>query len=227
MALGDLRAYTRTMVDDATEPYLWPDADVDRRLNNAVREACLRARLLRADADTDPRRCLIAVKAGQALVPFPASVLVPRSVSLADGAHTLRLMASTDMDKVEPGWDAGRVQSGRPEYAVMDMAQRVLRLWPTPDADMSLRLRVWRVPDDTEIMEQDGDEPVVVLPDPEELCHWAAYECFMVRDAETFDANAAAEHLQMFTARFGARPTLHDMARWADSPPRVRDAHMF
>jgi len=73
----------------------------------------------------------------------------------------------------------------------------------------------------------DSDEPVIALPDPEELCHWAAYECYMVKDAETLDAAAAATELALFEQRFGSRPSLHDMARWADSPPRVRHAHLF
>lgn len=227
MNRGELRAATRTVLDDATAPYLWPDEDINRRLNNAVREACLRARLLRADADSDPDQCLLSVAKDTVMVALDPTILVVRSASLSDGARPLRMSSSDDMDKLEPGWDAGRGETGTPQYAVMDIAQKVLRLWPKPAADVTVQLRVWRVPTEDEQMTQDKDTPAVILPDAEELCHWAAYECYMVADSETFNANAAAEHLQMFTHRFGQRPNLHEMARWADTPPRVRHAHMF
>lgn len=227
MNLGELCAATRTMLDDLVEPYLWPTADIQRRLNNAVREACLRARLLRVNADTNPKRCMVSVAAGSKLIHFDPTILVVRGATVASAAQPLRLASTDDMDAMEPGWDAGRACSGNPRVAVMDIAQKTLQLWPTPAANITLRLRVWCVPAKHEQMHVRDDEPAVALPDAEELCHWAAHECYMVRDAETFDPQAAAEHLQVFTARFGERPSLHEMARWADTPPRVRLAHMF
>ncbi|MDN5939264.1 MAG: hypothetical protein L0H83_11455 [Salinisphaera sp.] len=228
MELLDLRSATRAMLDDSEEPHLWPDEDIDRRLNNAVREACLRARLLRSDAESDPDVCSVPVTAGQSRIELDPSIMAVRSASLADGANTLRIVASTDMDRFEPGWDAGRLESGMPFYLVVDMGPNAARLWPTPDADATLRLRVWRMPTDLELMEGDSDEPVITLPDPEELCHWAAYECYMVTDSQTYDADAAGTHLQLFEARFGKRPNLHEMSRWADAPsPRARHTQYF
>jgi hypothetical protein len=228
MDLAGLRATTRTLLDDATGPYLWPDEDIDRRLNNAVREACLRARLLRADAESDPKLCLLTVKPESGgRVPFDASILVIRTGSLSDGSHPLRMMSSDDMDRQEPGWDSGRQCTGRPCYIVVDLGQKILRLWPAPDTTVTLRLRAWRVPTENEWMSDGSDEPVIIIPDPEELCHWAAHECYLVKDAELFDADAAARHLGLFEQRFGTRPSLHEMARWADRPPRVRRAQMF
>lgn len=76
-------------------------------------------------------------------------------------------------------------------------------------------------------MVQDDDEPVIQLPDVEELKHWAAYEALLTKDGESPDMNRATMHLQMFEQRFGARPSLHEMARWADSPPRIRRSTLF
>lgn len=227
--LSELRAATRAILDDATEPYLWPDDDIDRRLNNAVREACIRARLLRVDADGDPERCLLAVDAGSIRVPLDPSILGIRSASLSDGAHTLRIVSTTDLDRLEPGWDAGNAESASsPYYLVVDVEQNAVRLWPTPDQDLTLRLRAWRLPSDLEQMEGDSDTPALSIPDLEELCHWAAYECYMLTDSQTYDPQAAAAHLELFERRFGKRPNLHEMARWADSPsPRVRPVVMF
>lgn len=228
MNLGELTAAARELLDDKEKPYLWPDADITRRANNAVREACIRARLLRHDADTDPTRCALAVTAAAGpMVAFDPSILALRSVSVADATHPLQLAGSHDMDRYEPGWDTTAGQSGEPSHAVMDLGQKTLRLWPTPTQDIALRLRVWRVPVASEQMVAPGDEPAIVLPDPEELVHWICYECYLVKDADNFDPDAGARHLAQFRGRFGKRPTLHDMSRWADTPPRRREGHFF
>lgn len=227
MTLAELRAATRTMLGDDTPQYLWPDPDIDRRLNNAVREACLRARLLKDDAvNPKSKVCRIAFGPGQVLVPHAPEILVVRSAIIPGCSHKLWALTAESMDRQEPLWETSG-ETGPPRYMVMDLVQKTLRLYPTPDAAGLLNLRVWRMPNAAEMLEDDADEPVVVLPDPEELCHWAAYECYMVNDSETFNKDAAAAHLQLFESRFGARPSLHEMARWADSPPRVRHAHMF
>lgn len=211
------------MLDDAAKPYLWPDDELTRYLNNAVREAAIRARLLHDDADSRPVICRIQIDpAAGGRVRFHESILAIRSGSLEGAAHKLHAMASYDMDKREPGWDVGRDEHGTPHYIVMDLAQKTLLLWPRPDAPAVLRLRVWRIPHGTELMKCDGDTPALILPDPEELRHWAAHEAYLKKDPEAFNPNASNTHLAIFEQRFGARPSLHEMARWADAPPRVR-----
>jgi len=226
MNLSELRNATRTMVNDQAEPYRWPDEDIDRRLNNAVREACIRARLLKDDADSLPKLCSIDYTAGQKTVTYASEILVVRNGAIYCMVDKLWALSAESMDKVAPGWDS-TLQPSVPTYLVVDLSQKRLRLVPTPDTAGTLKLRVWRMPLDSELMVDDSDEPVIALPDPEELCHWAAYECYMVKDAETLDSAAAATELALFEQRFGSRPSLHDMARWADSPPRVRHAHLF
>lgn len=226
MDLSELRAATRVMINDEAAPYRWPDPDIDRRLNNAVREACIRARLLKDDADSLPALCSIDFTAGQKIVPYAPQILAVRSGAIVGGVCKLRALSAESMDREVPGWDS-TLQAGTPQYMVMDLAQKRIRLVPTPDVAGTLTMRVWRSPLEGDLMTGDTDEPVIALPDPEELCHWAAYECYLVKDAETLDTNAASEHLALFEQRFGSRPSLHEMARWADSPPRVRHAHMF
>jgi len=226
--LGDLRASLRTMLDDDTEPFLWPDLELTRYLNNAVREASLRARLLRGDATSDPDLCVIAVDpATNGRIQHDPAILVVRSGTLDNGTHKLWAMSSYDMDRVEPGWDAGRQETSTPRFMVMDLQQKTIQLWPRPADAVTLHLRVWRLPLDTELMVEDDDEPVIQLPDPEELRHWAAHEAYLKRDADANAEDASGTHLSLFEQRFGLRPSNHEMARWADSPPRVRRAHIF
>lgn len=225
MNLGELRASLREMLGDDTPRYLWSNDTLDRFLNNAVREVCIRARLLKDDADSLPKLCLLNFDGGQTRIKHAPEILVVRSGTIDGQCHKLWALTAESLDRREPGWDASG-ETGTPRYVVMDLAQKTLRLFPTPDVAGVLRLRVWRVPLATELMTE-KKEPVVVLPDPEELRHWAAHEAYLVKDSETFDPSRSVEHLALFEQRFGSRPTLHEMARWADSPPRVRYARMF
>lgn len=226
MRLDELRASLREMLNDITEPQLWTDDTLDRYLNNAVREACIRARLLKEDADSLPELCEINFDAGQARIKHAAEILVIRSGTIVGQCQKLWALTAESMDRREPEWDSTS-EPGTPRYLVMDLAQKAVRLYPTPDTAGVLRLRVWRMPLASELMVKDADVPVITLPDAEELRHWAAHEAYLVKDPDTNDAARSANHLALFEQRFGSRPSLHDMARWADSPPRVRLANMF
>src|SRR5574337_387638 len=52
MNTGELLQACREMLNDLAPPYGWDDAQLVRYLNNAVGEACLRARLLKDDVST-------------------------------------------------------------------------------------------------------------------------------------------------------------------------------
>lgn len=227
MNLGELRCALRELLNDVVQPTLWSDEQLNRYLNNAVREACLRARLLKDDADSLPRLCRFSVTAGQPFIKLAPEVLVVRSGALDSEALKLWAVTSDSLDRYLPMWESRYMQPGTPGFMVMDLAQKTLRLVPTPTASDTLRLRVWRAPLEKELMVQDGDEPVIQLPDIEELKHWAAHEAYLKKDGESADANRAATHLALFEQRFGSRPSLHEMARWADSPPRIRKTTMF
>lgn len=227
MNLGDLRAVVREMLDDQSEPYLWSDETLNRYLNNAVREACIRARLLKDDADSMPSLCQYPVTAGQPIIKLKREILVVRTGMLDGSCHKLWALTGESMDRHCPTWQSTTQQPGTPQYMVMDLAQKTLRLYPTADVSGLLRIRAWRMPLDKELMATDAAEPVIALPDPEEFKHWVAHEAYLKKDSETFDATRSSTHLALFEQRFGSRPTLHDMARWADSPARVRHAVTF
>lgn len=232
MNAKELLRALREMLDDETEPYLWEDDSLMRKLNNAVREACLRARLLKDDEASCPELCRIPVTAGQPVVKYHRDILVVRHGRLASQPtfdEKLWALTADSMDKYWPAWQDSTNGACMPGFMVMDLAQKTLRLVSTPSANDTLFLRVWRMPRQREHLSLSNPDkrPVIELPDPEELCHWAAYEAYMKHDADTEDKSAAADHLAMFESRFGKRPTLHEMARWADSPPRIRRAVFF
>lgn len=220
MELGELRAICRgpEVLDDEVAPFLWDDPSVNRWINNAVREACIRGRLLKGDADTTPSLCSIPVTTPIADYQLQPEINGVRSAILYDDTAKLILITSAGMDKIEPRWDSGTATASNPKYLVMDTAQNSVRLYPPPVANTTLRLRVWRSPLDVELMEDDYDEPCVNLLAPEELKHWVGYEAFGSKDSEMKDEERAAAHLALFVAMFGPRPSQHAMSRWADSP---------
>lgn len=228
MKLVDFLLVIREMLDDEVEPQLWSDDTLTRYLNNAVREACIRARLLKVDAVGDPATCVIPIDpiAGGRLK-FDSSILVPRNGSIVGATHKLHAVASYDMDKIHPGWDEAREEAGTPHFMVLDLAQKSIQLWPKPDRVMTLHLRAWRVPRGDELLVDDDDEPVIDIPDIEELRHWVAHEAYLKKDADANAEDSSGTHLSLFEQRFGTRPSLMEMARWADSPPRVRHVQTF
>lgn len=227
MKLKELRAVVRDVLNDKVEPFLWSDDTLNRYLNNAVREACIRARLLKDDALTNPALCQISVAAGQPMVKLRPEILVPRSGQMSNCIEKLWAVTSESMDRREPAWDSTYASPGEPKFMVMDLARGWIRLYPTPVCAGTLNLRVWRRVLDKELMIKEDDEPVINIPDVEELKHWALYEAYLMKDGESPDEERADNHLQIFESRFGSRPSLHEMARWADSPPRIRHTTMF
>lgn len=229
MTTEQLLQACRQLLNDEAEQYLWEDAQLVRHLNNAVGEACLRARLLKDDATTRPELCIYPVIAGETLIRLRPEVIVVRSGRLVGQPHKLWALTSKSMDRLHCNWEDESQNPDTPQHLVMDVAQKTLRLWPTPAVNGELHLRVWRMPLAREALcvdKLDGT-PVVDIPNIEDLKHWVAHEAYLTKDSEIYNPKASAEHLALFEARFGPRPTIHDMARWADSPPRVRYAAMY
>lgn len=229
MNLEDLIGHVRRDLDDMATPYLYSDEELTGWLNQAVLEAAIRARLLKDDARTNPTLCVLAVTAGEPDVTISPDIFVVRAASIAGAARNLLRYTTKTMDRLEPGWDLHTPADiqGTPKYLVMDVSQGLVRLHPPPDADGELHLRVWRKPLEDEIMEVPDDEPVVRISDTEMLKHWALRCAYLVKDSELFDPERAKDQEGIFEARFGRRPTEHEMQRWLDNPPTEPRGHYF
>lgn len=226
MNLETLIGHVRRDLDDTAQPPLYTDEEITAWLNQAVLEAAIRARLIKDDAISNPTLCVVAVTAGDPVVTLPPEVFVVRQAALVGAARALWRVTAKTLDRLERGWSQRDLQAP-PQYLVMDLAQGEARLWPTPDADGELHLRVWRKPLEEEQMEQPSDEPAVRITDPLALKDWALRCAYLVKDSELYDPARAQEHEGIFEARFGPRPTEHAMQRWLDSPPTAPRGHFF
>lgn len=215
MELSQLREAVRQALDDTSDPPLYEDAELDRFANNAVAEACLRARLKQDDHSPLTR---IALVAGTARYPLNPCIFAVRAVHVTGRKHPIVRTTAHRLDALVPGWSHEAQTAGVPEYAVFDVQQKTLTLHPPPATDGTLYLRVWRQPSETELMEDDGDEPAVLLTSPETLKHWVLHEAYLKKDSELYDADKAATHLGLFADRYGERPNEHTLTLWSTQP---------
>lgn len=222
MNLGELLAAVRDTLDDNSSPPLYSDEELTRYLNNAVREACLRARLLQDDSGD---ACRVPMLAGVTRYDLEPEVLVVRAVHITGRREPLLRTTAARLDRIAPGWSHETQLPGTPQYAIFDVQQKTLTLHRPPIGDGTIYLRVWRQPSVAEQLEQPDDEPVLRLTDPESLKHWALAEAYLKKDGELYDPEKAATHDGIFTARFGPRPDEHTLTLWSTQPitgPRNR-----
>lgn len=220
MTLAELIRRVRREANDLVEPYFWSDEDVAAWLNDAVSEACIRARLIHESQDASV--CQIAVTAGQAVYPLHPALYEITHLSLraADGAHlgVLPIHSTEMLDAGRPGW---RDETGRPLCAIQ--SDTGLRLVPTPDQDATLKLEGYRTPlVEMALADADTDEPEINREHHRHLTQWALHRGFAVPDMESFDPSRSDRAESAFTVYFGIRPNA-DLRRITreDVPHRV------
>lgn len=221
--LEELLVDVREELDDEVPQYLWSDPALTRYLNEAVKEAAIRTRCLVESGNA--ALCQIAITAGQAEYAIDASVVIIRRAALASCLdRPLLRTTGVNLDRACRHW---QTEAGRPEYLLRDQQMASIRLSPIPDADDTLNMTLWRVPTDIEVMEAGDDEPVIPAIHHEHLKHWACFRALNRRDAELGSPADAANHLALFEAYYGPRPTARELQQLAiDVLPSV-EAHWF
>lgn len=229
MNLENLILLCRRDLDDIAQPYLYTDEELTGWLNQAVLEATIRARLLKDDAKTNPDLCKVPVVAGIADITLDPAIFVVRHAFIEGARDPLFRVTARNLDRLERGWDQRDPDecAGDPKYLVMDVSQRLARLYPPPAEAGELHMRVWRKPMDSELLETPQDEPCIAISDHTDLKDWALRCAYLVKDSELYDDKRAAMHEGIFEARFGPRPDEHALQRWLDNPPSEPRGHFF
>lgn len=208
----------RERAEDTERPYLWSDDTLMRYGGEAERQACIRAHLLRDSSTTSI--CEIAVAASATSVTISPLVLEVLKATIDGKAQPLVVTTADQMDEDDEQWESRG--DADPTHLVIERIGAGLkgRLYPTPVAAVTLRLRVIRLPLKTAYT--DGDEtPEVPVQCHEQLVDWMLYLGYLKTDAETFDKNAAADAAARFTASFGALPDVNVRRKQADKRPAV------
>lgn len=201
MTLAELIARYRILSGDRAEPYLVGDADVTTFINDAVRQACIRARLIHESAN--PIVCAIDVSAGVAAYPLAASLYEIDHLSFVADTETRRVplkLASPEwMDDHVADW---RSAEGAPRYALQNDDH--IRLVPRPDADGTLQLEGYRMP--LAPLALPDDAPEIHAAHHPHLVDWVLHQVFSTPDSEYFDPERADAAEARFTRYFGPMP---------------------
>lgn len=222
MTLDDLLARLRDTahLDDAVEEYQFSDEDCIAALNDAVRQAAIRKRLVldRTTAEV----CSYAVDVNGSSVTLHKRVLAIRSARWSESDCPLTLTTLKVMDKDQPDWPSS--DAGTPTHVIVDAQSGGLVLWPSTDTAGTLSLAVWRAPLDTEMLEGGQDEPIIDEVFHEDLLDWAMAVLYRGRDGERSDLQRAADAEARFTEKFGRLPSAHEIKCWAIAPVRGQRA---
>lgn len=223
MTLEQLRALARDWLDDDVSPPLWPDERIDQYLNEAVREAAVRARLLLDSATASV--CQIALVVDQAAYTLdPSVIVVRRAATDLDPQHPLERVLFHALDEVRPHW---RTDKGRPRYLVQDLQRGSLTVSPIPTEVDVLRLVVMRYPIASELMTAPTHVPPIGAQYHESLCHWVLWRALMKRDVEQYSPKDAETHYGLFEATFGKKVTAQQLQLLAIDPGGSTTSYFF
>ena len=201
--LADLRGITRERLNDLGKSRpRWSDDAINRGLNEAEQQACLRARLL---FDQVSAITVLPILANTPLYLLNPSIFDLDSVRDATTGERLSLAYEDQLYMQSSRWRTLTGTAAR-EYVtqVLPNERLQLLLTPIPSAVTTLQLAVYRTP--IYAMEDDADEPEIAPRHHDGLVAWACYRCLSIRDVDGYDPVKAAEHQADFIKEFGILP---------------------
>ncbi len=217
MDLGELVTKFRERADDtAGPPYRWSDPEVYGYLNEAEREASIRAKLIRDQSTASI--CEITVTSASKVYPKSDKIIAIESAYLTDAYGVNYILYRTDWDWVRdnhPNWPT--YTPGIPTILVED--DKVVTLINPPDRDFTLTLDVYRLP--VGDMEVTVDEPEIALMHQDGLVDWAEHRAYLKRDPDTYDPAKSDRALSTFVRRFGIREDANVMRKHRQRRPNV------
>lgn len=215
MNLGELVQAFRSRSDDVAEPTLWTDAEVVSYVNEAQREACIRARLIE-DYDT-PEVTRLALRAGKGLYDIHCSILRVRRVYLQGAKRTLEPSSVEYQD--DTGYADWMTRTGTPRWFIFSGTTSQLRVVDAPSIADTAILRVHRLP--LNPMKQPTDRPEIHDKYHFRLLDWALRLAYLKQDADTYDEQKAEKYEVAFAASFGIRLDANVERKHADKAPQV------
>jgi hypothetical protein len=188
----------RDTVGDNAAPQFWSSENIVRYLNEAVQEACERAKLI------EDRSMSLTLAPGQDTYALHASVFEIKRLALRGRPLDETSVEALDADM--PGWES---RTGTPRYFIFEQASGAqaarVRLVPTPTAADAVALTVYRGALKPLSEDRDQERPEIPERFHDRLMDWVLHRAYLKQDADTFDPTKAAESLALFTQAFGAR----------------------
>lgn len=215
MDLAALIAEFRARRDDLERPYLWSDDEIVSYLNEAITEACERARLI--EDRTTPEVCRIRLQDGVATYQLHESVFKVKRV-VHDG-NSLIEASVEDMDAMYHDWEND--EGAAPKYFILENDTGI-RVYPTPTVSGEiLYLTVYRDVLDRLDPAKPDQVPEIHAKHHLRIMPWA-YRCALLkRDSQTLDPEGAATEEAVFVANFGRRLDANVVRKQRDVAPNI------
>ncbi len=190
----------REEMNDVEQPYLWSDALLYRYLDDAQKMFC---RLTEGIEDSStPAVCRLVIAADPDTGEYsdwcalsPKVLKVREAVDVSTG----RAFPVVNMEKAS---EQGVRFDGNPgplKLFVAGLEKGKLRAWPKPATDVTVELRVFRLP--LASITDAGDQELEIDEQHHlALLHWVKHKAYGREDAETFDRRKSDDYEQRFRA---------------------------
>lgn len=218
MKAADFITEFRSAVADTETPHFWSSENIVRYLNEAVQEACERAKLIE-DRST-PAVCTITLEPNVSTYQLHPSVFEIKRATLR--GRPLDETSVEEMDDECPGWENLKGLPGcfifEPAAGIRSASIRLVRM-PT-QAD-TLALTVYRGALKPLSADLDTGKPEIPERFHERLMDWVLHRSYLKQDADTFDPSKAAVSLALFVQAFGERPDANVQRKQRDRRPPI------
>ena len=218
MKVSDFITEFRDTVADHIVPPFWTSENIVRYLNEAVQEACERAKLI--EDRLTPTVCTVPMVPNVSTYQLHASVFEIKRATLR--GRPLDETSVEEMDDDCPGWENLK---GLPRCFIFEPAAGIrsasIRLVRMPTQADTLALTVYRGAIKPLSADRDSERPEIPERFHERLMDWVLHRAYLKQDADSFDRNKAAESLALFVQAFGERPDANVQRKQRDRRPPI------
>lgn len=218
MRVDDFITRFRTAVKDEADPPFWKNEEIIGFLNEAVQEACERAKLI--EDRLTPQVCNVQLQVGVSSYNLHPSVFEIKRLTFR--GRPLNETSVEELDCEAPGWE---IRVGTPRWFVFEQASGMqpakVRLVPAPTMAEPIALTVYRGALRPLDVGTCSAKPEIAERFHERLMDWMFHRAYLKQDAEVFDPNKAAVSLGLFVQAFGERPDANVQRKQRDNQPPV------
>lgn len=197
MTITELIALYRSTANDSATPPFNSDSEILNFINEAEEQACIRANLL---FDKTSSFCTISVLASTSVYAIDELVTSIKYATLTDAGglvYQLGILDHEEQDRLDPTW---RTLTQQPSAIILN--ETSLELNCIPNADYTLKLEVYRMPDTKTAF----DSLDIARAHQRRLLDWVLYRAYIKQDGDMFDAEAASRYKKEFEDYFGLHP---------------------
>lgn len=191
MTYDELKQYWRKLSMDNVEPYHFCDEMLDIAVNEAIREAVYRAKLIR---DATSSMTQLAITSASASYDLNSKIFQIERITI--NGNTLRVRPKNYLDQYIYQWAD---KTGTPTDYVPDIETGAILFYPKPDAAYTAQMTVFRYPL--------NDDDLSELPTfcHADLKHWIDHIYYSSEDIDHGDPRLSLKAETLFSQRFGPR----------------------